>query len=153
MQIRNWNSELRIANIMFASLFRNFRITRSQDDENKTVQTIDVPVVIADRSRIFKNLEKPGLTLPLITVQRTGLSIATGRITNLHNEIKNQEMEGRINYNLYTPCPIDIQYSVVLVSRWLSDIDMMLGQIMPFFNTDVFVSHRHPKYSNVKYSS
>ena len=153
MQIRNFNAELRIANIMFASLFRNFRITRSQDGENKTVQTIDVPVVIADRSRIFKNLEKPGLTLPLITVQRTGLTIATARITNLHNEIKNQEMEGRINYNIYTPCPIDIQYSVILVSRWLSDIDMMLGQIMPFFNTDVFVSHRHPKYSNVKYSS
>ena len=153
MQIRNWNSELRIANIMFASLFRNFRITRSQDDENKTRVTIDVPVVIADRSRIFKNLEKPGLNLPLITVQRTGLTVATARITNLHNEIKNQEMEGRINYNLYTPCPIDIQYSVVLVSRWLSDIDMMLGQIMPFFNTDVYVSHRHPKYRNVKYSS
>jgi len=29
MQIRNWNSELRVANILFASLFRNFRITRS----------------------------------------------------------------------------------------------------------------------------
>jgi hypothetical protein len=43
------------------------------------------------------------------------------------NEIKNQEMEGRVNYNLYTPCPIDIQYTVVLASRWLSDIDMMLG--------------------------
>ena len=79
--------------------------------------------------------------------------MATARITNLHNEIKNQEMEGRINYNLYTPCPIDLQFQVTLVSRWLSDIDMMLGQIMPFFNTDVYVSHRHPKYSNVKYSS
>lgn len=153
MQIRNWNSELRIANIMFSSLFRGFRITRSQDDENKTKETIDVPVVIADRSRIFKNLEKPGFILPLVTVQRTGISIASGRITNLHNEIKNQEMEGRINYNLYTPTPLDISYSVVLVSRWLSDIDMMLGQILPFFNTDVYVSHRHPKYSNVKYSS
>lgn len=89
--------------------------------------TIDVPVVLADRSRIFKNLEKPGLTLPLITIQRTGLSIAANRITNLHNEIKNQEMEGRINYNLYTPVPLDITYKVCLVSRWLSDIDMMLG--------------------------
>lgn len=68
MQIRNGNAELKIANIMFASLFRNFRITRTQDDENKTRVTIDVPVVIADRSRIFKNLEKSGLTLPLITV-------------------------------------------------------------------------------------
>lgn len=35
----------------------------------------------------------------------------------------------------------------------MNDIDMMLGQILPFFNTDVYVSHRHPKYSNVKYSS
>jgi hypothetical protein len=86
-------------------------------------------------------------------VQRTGLSIATSRITNLHNEIKNQEMEGRINYDLYTPCPIDLQFKVCLVSRWMSDIDMMLGQILPFFNTDVYVSHRHPKYTNVKYSS
>ena len=127
MQIRNYNSELKIANIMFASLFHNFRITRSQDAENKTVETFDVPVVIADRTRIFKNLEGSGMRLPMITIQRTGLSIATGRITNLHNEIKNQEMEGRINYNLYTPCPVDLQFKVVLASRWLSDIDMMLG--------------------------
>ena len=44
----------------------------------------------------------------MITIQRTGISIATSRITNLHNEIKNQEMEGRINYDLYTPTPIDL---------------------------------------------
>ena len=127
MQIRNWNSELRIANIMFSSLFRGFRITRSQDKENKTLETLEVPVVIADRSRIFKNLEKSGFNLPLVTVQRTGISVAASRITNLHNEIKNQEMEGRINYNLYTPTPVDLTFQVTLVSRWLSDIDMMLG--------------------------
>ena len=57
MQIRNYNNELKISNILFAGLFRNMRITRSDDDENKTRKTIDVPVVIADRSRIFKNLE------------------------------------------------------------------------------------------------
>lgn len=62
-------------------------------------------------------------------------------------------MEGRINFNLYSPVPLDISYKVCLVSRWLSDIDMMLGQILPFFNTDVYCSCRHPKYSNVKYSS
>lgn len=138
---------------MFSSLFRGFRITRSQDDENHTKETLEVPVVIADRSRVFKNLEKPGFILPLVTVQRTGISVAASRITNLHNEIKNQEVEGKLNYNLYTPTPIDITYSVILVSRWLSDIDMMLGQILPFFNTDVYVSHRHPKYRNVKFSS
>ena len=68
MQIRNFNNELRTANIMFSSLFRNFRITRSQDTENKTRETFGVPCVIGDRSRIFKNLEGSGLTLPLVTV-------------------------------------------------------------------------------------
>lgn len=67
MQIRNYNNELKTAAIMFSSLFRNMRITRSQDDENKTVETIDVPVVIADRSRIFKNAEQ-AMKLPLIAV-------------------------------------------------------------------------------------
>ena len=62
-------------------------------------------------------------------------------------------MEGRINYNLYTPVPLDLAYKVCLVSRWMSDIDMMLGQILPFFNTDVYCSCRHPKYRNVKYTS
>ena len=76
MQIRNFNNELRSANILFSSLFRNFRVTRSSEQENETVVTINVPCVIADRSRIFKNLEKSGLTLPLVTVQRTGIQIA-----------------------------------------------------------------------------
>lgn len=57
---------------MFASLFRTFKITRSEDRENQTPSTIDVPVVIADRSRIFKNLEnylaQSSLTLPIVTV-------------------------------------------------------------------------------------
>lgn len=157
MQTRGYGAELSVANIMFASLFRTFRITRSFDRENQDRTTIDVPVVIADRSRIFKSLENSlaasPLTLPLVTIQRTGVTIANSRITNLHNEVVNQEMEGRVNYDLMTPVPVDISYSVVLVSRWMNDVDMMLGQLLPFFNTDVYVSHRHPKYSNVKYSS
>lgn len=78
---------------MFSGLFRSMRITRSDDNENKKRKTIDVPVVLASRSRIFKNLEnylaQSVLTLPLVTVERTGITIVPGRITNLHNEIQN----------------------------------------------------------------
>lgn len=157
MQIRNYNSELKFSSILFSGIFRNMRITRSVDRENKKKTTIDVPVVLASRSRIFKNLEnllaQSVVTLPLITIERTGIQIANSRTTNLHNEIKNQEQYGRINYNLYSPVPIDILYKVVLVSRYLNDIDMMLGQLLPFFNTDLYVSCSHPKYKNVKFSS
>ena len=67
------------------------------------------------------------LTLPLVTVERTGIQIDNNRITNLHNEIKNHEQEGRVNYNLYTPVPISLTFKVCFVSRYLTDIDMMLG--------------------------
>ena len=62
-----------------------------------------------------------------MTVERTGIQIDNNRITNLHNEIKNQEQEGRVNYNLYTPVPISLTFKVCFVSRYLTDIDMMLG--------------------------
>ena len=83
------------------------------DGENQKRTTIDVPVVLS--------------TLPLVTVERTGIQIDNNRITNLHNEIKNQEQEGRVNYNLYTPVPISLTFKVCVVSRYLTDIDMMLG--------------------------
>lgn len=153
MQIRNYNNELRSAAVLFAGIFRNMRITRSLDGENKKRTTIDVPVVLSSRSRIFKNLEnllaQSVLTLPLVTIERTGIQINKSKITNLHNEIKNQEQEGRINYNLYSPVPIDISFKVCFISRYLTDIDMMLGQVLPFFNTDIYIGSRHPKYKNV----
>lgn len=79
MQIRNYNNELRSAAVLFAGIFRNMRITRSTDGENKKRTTIDVPVVLSSRSRIFKNLEnllaQSVLTLPLVTIERTGIQI------------------------------------------------------------------------------
>ena len=81
MQIRNYNNELITANILFQDLFNGFIITRSLDSENKTATTINVPLVQADRSRIFKSLENllaaKALVLPIITWQRTGVQVAT----------------------------------------------------------------------------
>ena len=72
---------------------------------------------------------------------------------NLHNEMLTQASPGRINYNLYTPTPLDITYQLVITSKLFEDLDMMLGQIIPFFNTDIYVGWRHPKYKNVQYKS
>lgn len=156
MQIRNFNSELMFASILFSRLFRNITILRALNKQNTEHRTVPVNCVIGNRSRIFKHLDgtqKKGLTLPLIVVTRTGISINSDRNTNLHNEVKQQTTKDRINYNLLTPVPIDIEFTVTLVSRWPSDIDMMLSNIIPFFNQDLYVASRHPKYYNVQYFS
>ena len=156
MQIRNFNSELMFASILFARLFRNITILRALNKQNTEHRTVEVNCVIGNRSRIFKNLDSSqskGLTLPLIVVTRTGITVNSDRNTNLHNEIVQQTTKDRINYNLLTPVPIDIEFTVTLASKWPSDIDMMLSNIIPFFNQDLYVSCRHPKYYNVQYFS
>ena len=156
MQIRNFNSELMFASILFARLFRNITILRALNKQNTEHRTVEVNCVIGNRSRIFKNLDAShtkGLSLPLIVVTRNGITINSDRNTNLHNEIKQQTMKNRIDYNLLSPVPLDIEFTVTLVSKWPSDIDMMLSNIIPFFHQDVYVSSRHPKYYNVQYFS
>lgn len=70
--------------------------------------------VVGNRSRIFKNLENPSknaeYSLPMIIIQRTGITKNNDRLTNINNEVKYATHSGRLNYNLYTPVPIDITF-------------------------------------------
>lgn len=154
MEIRSYNSELSLANILFKRLFSNIVITRKKGNES---QEIPVKCVIGNRSRILKNLENPNksgtYSLPMIIIQRTGINRNAERLTNLHNEIVHSPSRKNIIYDLYTPVPIDIEYSVTLVSKYPGDIDMMLGNFAIFFNSDLFVTCIHPKFKNLKYNS
>lgn len=55
--------------------------------------------------------------LPMIAINRTGITRNPERLNNLHNEVKYQETSTRRNYNLYTPVPIDINYDVIVLSK------------------------------------
>ena len=48
--------------------------------------------VVGNRSRIFKNLENPSknaeYSLPMIIIQRTGITKNNDRLTNINNEVK-----------------------------------------------------------------
>ena len=57
------------------------------------------------------------------------------------------------DYNLYTPIPVDITYTVSMISKVPGDIDRIISNFILFFNKDVFVSHKHPKFPNLKFSS
>ena len=55
----------------------------------------------------------------------------------------------KLNYNLYTPVPIDISYEVSIVSKRQGDIDKALSNFIPFFNKDAFIRYRHPKFDGL----
>lgn len=86
MEIHSYNQELAIASTQFKRFFNNISIRRANGEESK------FRCVIGNRSRIFKNLENPnknGLySLPMIIIQRTGITKNNDRLTNINNEVK-----------------------------------------------------------------
>lgn len=87
--------------------------------------------------------------LPMIIVTRTGYARQPNRVNDIHNEVK-YEMTGKYrSYDLLTPVPIDISYDVTIVSKYPSDIDQIASNFMIFYNSDIFVSCRHPKYDGI----
>lgn len=155
MRIQSFNQELTYANLCFAQLFRNITINRRDNDTNK-IEPVKVNFVYGSRSRIMKALEnqqeKADFTLPLIAATRTGITRDPGRLANLHNEIR-QSVNGRIDYNMLTPNPINVNYKLTIFAKYQSDIDLILSNWIPFFNNDVWVSVKHYKYTDLKFYS
>lgn len=154
MEIRSYNAELSYANLLFKKLFDNIVIERKTKNSSTL---IDVACVIGNRSRIIKNLEnsdKKGMpTLPMIIITRTGIQRNAQRLSNLHNEVLHQASSKNIIYDLYAPVPIDVDYTVTIVSKYPGDNDMIISNFLPFFNADLFVSCRHPKFTDLKFNN
>ena len=160
MEIRSYNAELAYANMMFARLFNNIQIERQMTNkETKQKENTIIPVkcVFGQRSRVLKNLQNPDkmgeMKLPMIAINRTGITRNPERLNNLHNEVKYQETSQRRNYNLYTPVPIDINYDVTVLSKNPQDIDKIMSNFLQFFNPDLFVTCIHPKYTDCVFNN
>jgi hypothetical protein len=156
MEIRSYNHELEFANLLFKKLFSNITIEKWYGNN---CQQIPVRCMIGNRSRIFKDLENPEkkatYTFPLLIITRGGITSDPDRIANLNNEVKFQTSPTPygINYNLLTPHPITISYTVTILSKDQATNDMIVSNFISFFNQDLFVSCIHPKFNNVKYNS
>lgn len=147
MEIHSYNQELAIASTQFKRFFNNISVQRANGE------TCMFQCVLGNRSRIFKALENPTrsgtYSLPMIVIQRTGITRNSERLTNINNEVKYASKSRAFDYNLYTPVPIDISFQVTIVSKRQGDIDRALSNFIPFFNRDAFVRYRHPKFEGL----
>jgi hypothetical protein len=112
---------------------------------------------LGNRSRIFKHLENPTkdsiYKLPLIVIHRTGLVKNNDRLANINNEVKYATHSSKLDYNLYTPVPIDISYEVTIISKYQEHIDRAISNFIPFFNKDLYVRCRHPKINGLFFTN
>jgi hypothetical protein len=149
MDFRSFNNELALAQIQFMSIFSGIVISRDTKNGSKDIM---VPCIAGQRSRILKNLENPELaprqTLPIIVVERSGFSRDTERLANLNLEQKASPRADMINFNYLSPNPINVSYTVSILTKYPGDLDKILSNFIPFFNGDVYVKIPHPKIQN-----
>jgi len=154
MEIRSFNQELQFADILFSRLFKNITIEKTVNGKKKSYL---VKCERGNRSRIFKNLQNPmkrGMySYPMIIYTRTGISRDPERVSSLHNEIIKSGSTKNIEFNLLAPNPINIEYTLIIISNLASDNDLIMGNFIPFFNSDLFVTCKHPKFAGLTYNS
>jgi hypothetical protein len=150
MEVQSWNKELVLANAQFKRLFNNISFFKDGKE-------IKFKCVFGNRSRIFKNLENPTkdamYSLPLIVINRTGIVKNNDRLANINNEVKYATHSSRLDYNLYTPVPIDIAYEVTIIAKYQEHIDRAISNFIPFFNKDLYVRCQHPKIEGLFFTN
>lgn len=154
MEIRSFNQELQFADILFSRLFKNITIEKTINGKRTSYL---VKCERGNRSRIYKNLQNPSkrgmYSYPMIIYSRTGISRDPERVSSLHNELLKSGSTKMIDFNLLAPNPVNIEYSVSLISNFASDNDLIMGNFIPFFNSDLFVTCKHPKFAGLTYNS
>lgn len=125
MEVRSFNCELGVANLLFKRLFSNIKIEKVDANGNK--KDVVVNCQFGQRSRILKSWQnaerKAMIKLPMIVINRTGYSRDSGRVNNLHNEVKYEITSKNRLYDYLTPVPVNISYEVTILSKWQKDID------------------------------
>lgn len=142
MKTYNYNKELLVATAQIRMLFNNIMVKRADGTE------ILVKCLNGQRSRIAKILQNPELsnyTLPLLVITRGNIVRDDARISNIHDNIMRSNMPYNSSPNIIPPVNISIQYKLSIVTKYPNDMDIILSNIIPFFNRDVYVSSPHPK--------
>lgn len=143
--VQSYNKELKIATAQFMDVFNNIKIQRF--DRNMTsTKEIKVPCKYGARSIAMKSLMeglKSNPTLPAIAVNRTSFNVDTEKIYNIHRELFIQE-DASIDYTLYQPVPVDINFEMNIFSLNPNDDDQIVQNFVPFSMPNFYVAWKHP---------
>lgn len=144
MKTYSYNKEVLTATAQMQMIFNNISIKRNNN-------TLVVPCVFGQRSRILKALQNPeGSThkLPLSVLTRGNITRDSNRVASLHHNILKMSDYAAFDPDSISPVPIDIEYKLSIVTKYPDDMDMIMSNFIPFFNKDIYVTSPHPKLEN-----
>lgn len=141
--------------VAFGTLFSNIKVTR-QDQENKvSPQTINVPIAMAPKEKWIVRLEQePNLdkrvytTVPRMSFEILGINYDPSRAIGKLNQVKCLDGSGNVA-SVYSPVPYNFSIGMYILSKTAEDGFQIVEQIFPYFKPDYTMKVRlldKPKY-------
>lgn len=145
MKYYSYNKEIITATAEIIRLFSNISIPNlhGSTDDNGHVRCLN-----GQTSRVLKSILNPtaaSFSYPLICIEKGSMRIDKARNRETNYDISIMTSPVTYDPNTRPPTPVDIDFTINIFAKYPEDIDMIVSNFVPFFNTDVFVRTPHPK--------
>ena len=132
---------------LFVSAFDDAFVKRFDAKTRESRERVDVRYVFGPKHRVLHDLSDRAktLTLPVVTIEETGLTRDPSRIHNKGQYIyrKNLDSTNRMS-KIPTPIPVNIDLNVDIIAYYKEDIDQIIQNFIVNCNPYIIASWRIP---------
>lgn len=147
MRQENFHFELRDNTDALATALNDIIIKRFKDDSRTDIEKkINVRFVYGPKKRVLYDIinAAKATTLPVVALDLKGFSHDTTRIFNKNGEFFDTIISGDNCAQYLTPTPIKLNYSITIITRYRTDIEQIISNIIPHCNPYFVISIKVP---------
>ena len=147
MRQENFHFELRDNTDALATALNDIIIKRFKDDSRTNIEKkINVRFVYGPKKRVLYDIinAAKATTLPVVALDLKGFSHDTSRIFNKNGEFFDTVISGDNCAQYLTPTPIKLNYSITIITRYRTDIEQIISNIIPYCNPYFVISIKVP---------
>jgi hypothetical protein len=138
-----YNFEIKDLLTQFIAAFDDTVIKR-YNKNREAEQEIAVRYVMAPKQRIMYDIinKAQNLKLPVVSVDLASVSYDTDRVFNKLDNFDNygEQTASAIN----TPVPVNLEVNMSILCRYMSDMDQILSNFVPYTNPYIVLAWREP---------
>lgn len=143
-----YNFEIKDLLTQFVAAFDDTVIKRYNKDRSPE-QEIAVRYVMAPKQRIMYDIvnKAQNLKLPVVSIDLASVSYATDRVFNKLDAFENY---GELTSStINTPVPVDLTVNMSILCRYMSDMEQILSNFIPYTNPYIVLAWREPVADNL----
>ena len=144
MKKETYNFEIKDLLTQFIAAFDDTVIKRFNRDRTER-QKVEVRYVLAPKQRVMYDVvnKAQNITLPVVTIDLQSVSYDSSRAFNKMDKLYNYTNEVD-NTSVDMPTPINLEVSMSILGRYMSDVEQIVTNFAPFTNPYIIICWKEP---------